>query len=415
MERRKSLENRILVCILCLGLLGCQKEVVQVEQVTEEPTATQEPTPTPTPIVVNHTTIQESTLEIVDSFIHGRNVEASSSFKDAQEDIIKEVKGCTITDDQFIITNERKGKIVVECNENKKLMVVELDEELLLSSIHSYSLLSAPTLEDNDIFYEIPIEVGLTPKLNGVLTIPYETEYPSVAILMPNGFYNNCDGSGDDETFRKDLAHALATEGIAVVRYDMRLANEPSIIQTNEDYNLNEIYFKDFASCVHQLEKYPVDAGDILFVGHGLGGSLAYTSVYHHFEITGGIVLIDPIEESGLDLMNEVYELPKGEIDKVLKELEKKEPKEKYTYPLSFYKEWIDTRNDRYFQNIRQRILILKSHTLTTEEKTEYNGHYNIIVKGYPIRTDSFRVNDTLYEKMPSDIFSWILGIDILK
>ena len=396
--------------------MGCQKEVIQVE---EKPVETVESTPesmsTLAPVIVNHTTIQESTNQIVDSFVHGRNVQVSSSFKENQEDIIKEVNGCTISDDWHIITSKKKGKVVVECEKNKKLMIMELDEELLLTSMQIYPLLSSPTLEDNDIYYEIPIEVGLTPKLNGVLTLPYKTENPSVAIIMPDGLNNDRDGSGNDPTFRKDLAHDLAREGIAVVRYDMRLANEPFLSQVNEDLSLDDIYFKDFASCVHQLEHYPVDAADILFIGHGLGGSLAYTSVYHHFEITGGIVLIDAKEESGLDLMNEVYPLPKGEKAQVLKELEKKEPKDNYTYPLSFYKEWIDTGNDRYFQNIRQRILILKSHTLTNAEKTEYNGHYNIIVKGYPIQTDSFRVNEELYDKLASDIFSWILGNDILK
>lgn len=409
MRKKDRLTSKLIVCFLCLGLMGCQKEEVIVE-------ATPIPTlePTPTPVIINHTTLEESTSMIVDSFINGNTITVSNEYQ-GNLDEMKQLKGCKVTQDQHIYTNEKEARVVLECEKEKKYLKIQYDEELLPKQLELYSLPPTPTLEETEDYYEIGLSVGLTPQLNGILTIPYKTEYPSVAIIMPDGLYNDLDGSGDDPTFRKDLAHALAEEGIATVRYDMRLAVEPSLIQSNDDYSLNEIYYKDFASLVHMLERYPVDAGDILFVGHGLSANLAYASVYQHFEITGGIVLIDPLEENGLNLMGQVHGLSNEEIARVTQELEKEEKEETFSYPLSYFEEWNHSNGNLYLGSLRQRILILKSHTLTYSERNEYRNNGWITVKGYPIIGNTFRSNETLYPTLPSDIFKWILGLTIVR
>ena len=125
MRKKDHLTSKLIVCFLCLGLVGCQKEEVIVEAT---PTPTLEPTPTP--VIINHTTLEESTSMIVDSFVNGNTIMVSNEYQ-GNLDEMKPLEGCIITQDQHIYTNEKEARVVLECEKEKKFLKIQYDEELL--------------------------------------------------------------------------------------------------------------------------------------------------------------------------------------------------------------------------------------------------------------------------------------------
>lgn len=127
--------------------------------------------------------------------------------------------------------------------------------------------------QSTDKWKEIAVTVGEM-KLSGMLTLPKGVKKPPVVLLIQgsgSSDMNESVGAAPNRPF-EDIAHGLAEQGIATLRYNKRTYQYPSAnISTVEDEIL-----KDAAAAVKMLSKdNRIDSKRIYLLGHSLGGMLA--------------------------------------------------------------------------------------------------------------------------------------------
>lgn len=131
---------------------------------------------------------------------------------------------------------------------------------------------------ENDVLKEIAIKVGATDyKMDGILTLPKNTEKPPVVILIQgSGSSDMNEQIGENKPFM-DIAHGLAALGVASVRYDKRYYSSLEMLQN--DFTTLTIYDEviDDANAAIELAAADerLDKNNIFIVGHSLGGMLA--------------------------------------------------------------------------------------------------------------------------------------------
>lgn len=121
--------------------------------------------------------------------------------------------------------------------------------------------------------------------MNGLLTLPKGVEKPPVAILLQGSGPNNMDsiiGTGLNRPFA-DIAHGLAENGIASIRYDKR-----SYAYPNDVSDVETEYLYDAKEAVRLAkEDKRVDSNRIYLIGHSQGGLLGPKIAQDNPEIKG--------------------------------------------------------------------------------------------------------------------------------
>ncbi|MCL1997113.1 MAG: alpha/beta hydrolase [Defluviitaleaceae bacterium] len=138
----------------------------------------------------------------------------------------------------------------------------------------------------NDYYFtEQPLTIGPY-YLQGTLTMPYNVENPPVAILVWGTGQVNKDGAYGGIVMLRDLAHGLAKQGIATIRYNKRYYQHPPIPRnmTLQDEILQDV---DYAILKAYNNPY---LGEIYIIGFSLGGILAPTIAYTNAEKIVGLV-----------------------------------------------------------------------------------------------------------------------------
>src|SRR5690606_33004513 len=135
----------------------------------------------------------------------------------------------------------------------------------------------APSYADPARFSEREATVGSgTWALPGTLTLPKkEGKFPAVILVHGSGPNDRDETLGPNKPFR-DLAHGLATRGIAVLRYDKRTLVHPKALasEVGAALTLREETIDDALAAAALLRTIPeVDASKIFVVGHSLGGT----------------------------------------------------------------------------------------------------------------------------------------------
>ncbi|HLH02572.1 MAG TPA: alpha/beta fold hydrolase [Bryobacteraceae bacterium] len=139
--------------------------------------------------------------------------------------------------------------------------------------------------------HEQPVTVGNDPwRLPGTLTVPNGTgPFPAVVLVHGSGPEDQDETIGPIKPF-KDLAWGLATNGIAVLRYEKRTHRYPNAITPN--FTVNDETVDDARAAVALLaSERGIDPKRIYVLGHSLGGTLAPRIAQNDSQVAGLILL----------------------------------------------------------------------------------------------------------------------------
>lgn len=126
-------------------------------------------------------------------------------------------------------------------------------------------------------FTESAVTVGSAPwTLPGTLSIPAGAgPFPAVVLVAGSGPEDRNETFGPNKPF-EDLAWGLASEGIAVLRYDKRTLVYGARMATDTSITVRQETTDDAAAAVDLLRRTPkIDPSRVFVVGHSLGAYLA--------------------------------------------------------------------------------------------------------------------------------------------
>jgi hypothetical protein len=166
-------------------------------------------------------------------------------------------------------------------------------------------------------------------ELPGTLSLPKgEGPFPAVVLVHGSGPNDRDETIGPNKPF-KDIAWGLASNGIAILRYDKRtyvhgMKMDPAKITVEEEVIEDALLALDF---LRQEEQ--IDGNRIFLLGHSLGGGLVPEIANRDGDVAGVIVLAGftrPLHEMTLEQTRYIFSLD-GEIDEQeanwLEEIEK--------------------------------------------------------------------------------------------
>jgi len=152
---------------------------------------------------------------------------------------------------------------------------------------------TVPPYVDASKFNEQEVTIGTGDwSLPGTLTLPAgEGPFPAVALVHGSGPNDRDETLGPNKPF-KDLAWGLASQGVAVLRYDKRSKVYAQQMAGLTTLTVKEEVIDDAAAAVALLRQHPgVDPERVFVLGHSLGGYLAPRIALAAPDSTGLIIL----------------------------------------------------------------------------------------------------------------------------
>ena len=134
-----------------------------------------------------------------------------------------------------------------------------------------------PPYADLKAFDEIDVVVGQAPwALGGTLTVPRGPgPFPAV-VLVPGSKYPDRESTGGAVKPSRDVAWGLASEGVAVLRYDKRTLTHALAIARQPHFTLDDVLVDDALAAVALLRQTPrIDPTRVFVLGSSLGGFAA--------------------------------------------------------------------------------------------------------------------------------------------
>jgi dienelactone hydrolase len=125
--------------------------------------------------------------------------------------------------------------------------------------------------------------------LGATLTMPKgETAVPGVVLVHGNGAQDRDQTVGPNKTF-KDIAWGLASQGIAVLRYDKRTY---ACDVNKADVTIDDVVTDDALTAIDRLQSVGrVNEGDVFVAGHSFGGLLAPRIADRDGDLAGVVML----------------------------------------------------------------------------------------------------------------------------
>lgn len=173
----------------------------------------------------------------------------------------------------------------------------------------------SPAYVDRAAFEEVEVDIGtglwMVP---GTLSVPKgDKRVPAVVLVHGSGPHDRDETIGPNKPFR-DLAHGLASRGIAVLRYEKRTQHHRlKMALLSAGLTVQQETVDDAVAAVEVLTKQPrIDGGRIFVLGHSLGGNLLPRIGAASENIAGFISLagsVRPLEDLVLDQMNYLLSL----------------------------------------------------------------------------------------------------------
>lgn len=135
-------------------------------------------------------------------------------------------------------------------------------------------------------FYELP----------GILSVPKGNQRSPVAIFLVEAGPTDKDGSYEENKPYKDIAWALASNGIATFRYEKRSNNFGIYMAKDKaaymSFTPREDLIDDLYRVIDSLKTVPdIDPERIYIIGHGQGGMLAPLVAKERDEVKGIVML----------------------------------------------------------------------------------------------------------------------------
>lgn len=162
-------------------------------------------------------------------------------------------------------------------------------------------------------FEEQEVTFGAEPwSLPGTLTLPEGNgPFPAVVLVHGSGPNDRDETIGPNKPFR-DIAQGLASQGIAVLRYDKRTKVYQMEVVRDQDFTAQEETVDDAVAAVEFLRQQPqIDSRKIFVAGHSLGGYLAPRIGMAGDNIAGMIImagLTRPLEDVMLEQTRYILE-----------------------------------------------------------------------------------------------------------
>ena len=121
----------------------------------------------------------------------------------------------------------------------------------------------------------VTVGAGTEWALPATLTLPLGAgPFPAVVLVHGSGPQDRDETNGANKPFQ-DLAWGLATQGIAVLRYDKRTRVYPGKVTAFPNFTVKQETIDDALAAVSLLRETPrIDAKRIFVLGHSLGGML---------------------------------------------------------------------------------------------------------------------------------------------
>jgi dienelactone hydrolase len=448
---------------------------------TQLPTASPLPTSVPTGQVVVSAERIAAAQEFVDLLVKGDYAAAEEKLDDTMKaaapaskleelwDSLQKQVG-TFQQQTGVHTDRAQGYdlVFVTCQFEQTLLDVRvaLDASGLVAGLSFLPALPStfepPPYAKADLFNEQDVTVGSGEwALPGTLTLPVgEGPFPAVVLVHGSGPNDRDETVGPNKPFR-DLAWGLASQGIAVLRYEKRTKQYPEKIAAIIDtFTVKEETIDDALAAVELLRHTAgIDPQRIFVLGHSLGGMLLprigtadaqRTGVSADGEIAGLIVLAGltrPLEDTLLEQFTYIYKLDgdisaedQAALDKLAEQAARvKDPQLNASVPATELPlntpaaYWLDLRGyvpAEAAKALTQPMLILqggRDYQVTVVDfdlwKTALSPRANVQFKFYadlnhlffagqgPITPNEYLVPEHVAEQVINDIAAWIKGI----
>lgn len=192
-------------------------------------------------------------------------------------------------------------KVPVTCEHGGFTVVASVSEQGLLgglqlappSAAEPIAPWEAPGYAKPETFDEQDVTLGSGPlAVPGTLSLPRGCgPWPGVVLLAGSGPLDRDETIGRNKPL-KDIAWGLATQGIAVIRFDKVTYAHARELRDADDFTLGDEYLPDAHAALGLLRgQSTVDAGQIFLLGHSLGGTVAPRVAAAEPAVAGLIIL----------------------------------------------------------------------------------------------------------------------------
>ena len=162
-----------------------------------------------------------------------------------------------------------------------------------------------PSYADTARFREIELTLGAAPALPATLTLPRDVERAPVVVLVHGSGPNDRDETvGPNRPFR-DLAWGLASQGVAVLRYEKRTRAHPGSLPTTVTVE-HEVVVDALAALEAARSAQGVDPARVFLLGHSLGAALAPEIAARDGRLAGVVMLAPPARPSAAVLADQL-------------------------------------------------------------------------------------------------------------
>ncbi|OON93874.1 MAG: hypothetical protein ATN31_05050 [Candidatus Epulonipiscioides saccharophilum] len=174
-------------------------------------------------------------------------------------------------------------------------------------------------LVSTDKFEEVEVKIGETMPLDGILTLPKGIENPPVVLLIHGSGPADKNSTISVNTPFLDIAHGLAEQGVASLRYNKRTYSYPKeMVALGVDLTLRDEVLNDVDLAINLLsanKQNRTNPKAIFVLGHSMSGGLTPVIATEHNNIAGIIAMA-----STLDPMFEVSYAQNKDVEKAVNE-----------------------------------------------------------------------------------------------